>query len=95
MDIFGLVDIISIVKKKYALVIVDDFSRFTWTFFLASKDEASENIITLIKKLNTKTYWSVKNIRIDNGTEFKNSIMKTLCDQEGINQTFSAPTTPQ
>ena len=41
MDLFGVVNIMSISKKKYALVIVDDFTRFLWTFFLHSKDEAS------------------------------------------------------
>ena len=45
MDLFGPVNIMSISKNKYALMIVDDFTRFSWTFFLHSKDEASQLII--------------------------------------------------
>ena len=73
MDLFGPVNIMSISKKKYALVIVDDFTRFSWTFFLHSKDEASQLIINHIKNVETGSKWKVATIRSDNGTEFKNS----------------------
>ena len=53
MDLFGPVNIMSISKNKYALVIVDDFTRFSWTFFLHSKDEASQLIINHIKNVET------------------------------------------
>ena len=76
MDLFGPVNIMSISKKKYFLVIVDDFTRFSWTFFLHSKDEASQLIINHIKAVDNESKWNVKKIRSDNGTEFKNSIMK-------------------
>ncbi|KAK1401563.1 hypothetical protein POM88_001168 [Heracleum sosnowskyi] len=76
MDLFGPVNVMSISKKKYCLVIVDDFSRFTWTFFLHSKDEASEIIINHIKMVNNHPDFKVRRIRSDNGTEFKNSNMK-------------------
>ena len=95
MDLFGPVNIMSIAKKKYCLVIVDDFTRFTWTFFLHSKDEASQIIINHIKVVDNGTKWRVKKIRSDNGTEFKNSTMKNFCDEKGITHTFSAPRTPQ
>ena len=78
MDLFGPVNIMSIAKKKYCLVIVDDFTRFTWTFFLHSKDEASQIFINHIKVVDNGTKWRVKKIRSDNGTEFKNSTMKEL-----------------
>ena len=95
MDLFGPVNIMSIGKKKYCLVIVDDFTRFSWTFFLHSKDEASQIIINHIKVVDNGTKWRVKKVRSDNGTEFKNSTMKNLCDEKGITHTFSAPRTPQ
>ena len=95
MDLFGPVNIMSISKKKYCLVIVDDFTRFSWTFFLHSKDEASQLIINHIKAVDNDSRWNVKRIRSDNGTEFKNSIMKELCNEKGITHTFSAPRTPQ
>ena len=95
MDLFGLVNIMSISKKRYYLVIVDDFTRFSWTFFLHSKDKASHLIINHIKVVDNDSRWNVKRIRSDNGTEFKNSIMKEFCSEKGITHTFSAPRTPQ
>jgi hypothetical protein len=68
MDLFGPVNVMSISKKKYCLVIVDDFSRFTWTFFLHSKDEASEIIINHIKMVSNHPDFKVRRIRSDNGT---------------------------
>ena len=76
MDLFGPINIMSISKKKYCLVIVDDFTRFSCTFFLYSKDEASQLIINHIKVVDNDSRWNVKRIRTDNGIEFKNSIIK-------------------
>ena len=95
MDLFGPVNIMSISKKKYCLVIVDDFTRFSWTFFLHSKNEASQLIINHIKVVDNDLKWNVKKIRSDNGTESKNSIMKEFCNEKGITYTFLAPRTPQ
>ena len=95
MDLFGPVNIMSIRKKKYCLVIVDDFTRFSWNFFLHSKDEASQLIINHIKAVDNDSRWNVKRIRSDNGTECKNSIIKELYNDKGITHTFSAPRTPQ
>ena len=68
MDLFGSVNIMSISKKKYTLVIVYDFTRFSWTFFLHSKDEASQLTISHIKNVETGSKWKVATIRSDNGT---------------------------
>ena len=95
MDLFGPVNIMSISKKKYCLVIVDDFSRFTWTFFLHSKDEASEIIINHLRKAINDPDFKVRRIRSDNGTEFKNSTMRKFCEENGIEHEFSAARTPQ
>ena len=95
MDLFGPVNIMSISKKKYCLVIVDDFSKFTWTFFIHSKDEAGKIIINHIKTLNNNPDVKVERIRSDNGTEFKNSVMKEFCEEKGIIHEFSTPRTPQ
>ena len=95
MDLFGPVNVLSISRKKYCLVIVDDFSKFTWTYFLHSKDEASEIIINHIKIVNNNPDLQVRRIRSDNGTEFKNSVMREFCEDKGIMHEFSAPRTPQ
>ncbi|GJX32611.1 putative ribonuclease H-like domain-containing protein [Tanacetum coccineum] len=72
MDLFGPVSIESINKKRYCLVVTDDFSRFSWVFFLATKDETSEILCNLIIGLEKQLNHNVKIIRCDNGTEFKN-----------------------
>ena len=66
------------------MVIVDDFSKFSWTYFLSSKFEASEIIINHIRKVNNHPDHKVRRIRSDNGTEFKNLLMKLFCDENEI-----------
>uniref|UniRef100_A0A161ZMT4 Integrase catalytic domain-containing protein n=1 Tax=Daucus carota subsp. sativus TaxID=79200 RepID=A0A161ZMT4_DAUCS len=70
MDLFGPVNIPSISRKRYALVIVDDYSKYTWVLFLHSKDEAALVIIDHIKKIEKEANLPVRAIRSDNGTEF-------------------------
>nr|GFB66389.1 retrotransposon protein, putative, Ty1-copia subclass [Tanacetum cinerariifolium] len=67
----------SINGKQYVFVVVDDYSRYTWVFFLHSKDEASEVIISFIKKTQVNLQLQVQCIRTDNGMEFRN---KTLAN---------------
>ena len=95
MDLFGPVNVLSILRKRYCLVIVDDFSKLSWTYFLGSKDEASEIIINHIRQVNNHPDLKVRNIRSDNGTELKNSTMRLFCEENGIMHEFSAPRTPQ
>ncbi|GJY54920.1 putative ribonuclease H-like domain-containing protein [Tanacetum coccineum] len=90
MDLFGPTNIRSIDQKYYSLVVTDDFSRFTWTFYLGTKDETFyvlKEFITLIEnQLNKK----VKGIRCDNGTEFKNAKLIELCGEKGIKRDYRA-----
>ena len=98
MDLFGPVNVMSIGKKRYALVMVDDFTRYTWVEFLGSKDEATKIIIEHLKRVNNEAKAleaSVVAIRSDNGTEFKNAILDAFCKESGISHQFSAPRTPQ
>ncbi|GJU23713.1 putative ribonuclease H-like domain-containing protein, partial [Tanacetum coccineum] len=95
MDLFGPTFVSSLMNKKYCLVVTDDYSRFTWVFFLASKDETSgilKNFITEIENLVDK---KVKIIRCDNGTEFKNRVMNEFCKKKVIKREFSVARTPQ
>ena len=94
LDLFGPVNIMSIGKKRYTLVIVDEFTRFTWVYFLHRKDETSAILMDHIKMIEDDTV-KVKILRSDNGTEFKNAAMDELCKYKGISQQFSAPGTPQ
>ncbi|GKB65998.1 putative ribonuclease H-like domain-containing protein [Tanacetum coccineum] len=58
MDLFGLIFVSNSMMKKYCLVVTDDYSRFTWVFFLATKDETSgilKSFITMVENLVDKT----------------------------------------
>ncbi|GJT35403.1 putative ribonuclease H-like domain-containing protein [Tanacetum coccineum] len=94
MDLFGPVSVESINKKKYCLVVTDDFSRFSWVFFLATKDETSKILYKFIIGLENQLNHNVKIIRYDNGTEFKNHAMNELCAKKGIKREFSVARTP-
>ncbi|KAJ9566096.1 hypothetical protein OSB04_002062 [Centaurea solstitialis] len=80
---------------KYTLVIVDEYSRYTWVFFLRSKSDAPEEIILFVRKMEKLNNLSVRSIRSDHGTEFKNSTLETFFDRKGISQNFSSVRTPQ
>ncbi|GJU22166.1 putative ribonuclease H-like domain-containing protein [Tanacetum coccineum] len=81
--------------KKYCLVVTDDYSRFTWVFFLATKDETSEILKNFIKEIENLVDKKVKIIRCDNETEFKNKVMDDFCREKGIRREFSVAKTHQ
>ncbi|GJX25633.1 retrovirus-related pol polyprotein from transposon TNT 1-94, partial [Tanacetum coccineum] len=85
----------SINYEKYTLVIVDEYSRYTWVYFLKNKSHAPETIISFIKRVENQNDIKVKQLRTDNGTKFKNSILVNICDEKGISQNFSSPYTPE
>nr|GEV55496.1 retrovirus-related Pol polyprotein from transposon TNT 1-94 [Tanacetum cinerariifolium] len=80
MDLCGPIRIASINGKLYVLVIVNDYSRYTWVHFLRSKDEALEVIIKFLKRITVLLQSLVIIIRTDNGTEFKNQMLKEYFD---------------
>nr|GEV14936.1 retrovirus-related Pol polyprotein from transposon TNT 1-94 [Tanacetum cinerariifolium] len=95
MDLCEPMRVQSINEKRYVLVVVDDYSRYTWVFFLHSKDEASEVIISFIKKTQVNLQLQVQHVRTDNGTEFKNKMLAKFFDEVGITQQFFATRMPQ
>ncbi|GJY89374.1 putative ribonuclease H-like domain-containing protein [Tanacetum coccineum] len=95
MDLFGPTNIRSIDQKYYSLVVTDDFSRFTWTFFLGTKDETFYVLKEFIALIENQLNKKVKGIRCDNGTEFKNAKLIELCGEKGIKRDYSNPRTPQ
>ncbi|GKA73564.1 putative ribonuclease H-like domain-containing protein [Tanacetum coccineum] len=82
-------------KKMYYLVVTDDYSRFSWGFFLATKDETSGILKSFITRVENLIDQKVKVIRCDNGPEFKNKKMNQFCERKGINREFSVARTPQ
>ncbi|GJX75998.1 putative ribonuclease H-like domain-containing protein [Tanacetum coccineum] len=95
MDLCGPMRVESINGKQYVLVIVDDYSRYTWVHFLRSKDEAPKEIKTFLKKIIVLLQAPVIIVRTDNGTEFKNQVLKEHLNSVGISHQASSVRTPQ
>jgi hypothetical protein len=74
---------------------VDDYSRFTWVFFLQKKSQTQETLKIFLRRAQNEFGLRVKKIRSDNGTEFKNSQIEGFLEEEGIKHEFSSPYTPQ
>nr|GEW64189.1 putative ribonuclease H-like domain-containing protein [Tanacetum cinerariifolium] len=68
--------------KMYCLVVIDDYSRFTWVFFLSPKDESSGILKSFITRIENLVDHKVNVIRCDNGTGFKNSEMNQFCEKK-------------
>nr|GEV88239.1 hypothetical protein [Tanacetum cinerariifolium] len=81
MDLCGPMRVESVNGKKYILVIVDDYSRFTWFKCLRSKDEAPNFIIKFLKMIQVRLKVSVRCIRTDNGTDFVNQTLREYYEQ--------------
>ncbi|GJX79837.1 retrovirus-related pol polyprotein from transposon TNT 1-94 [Tanacetum coccineum] len=95
MDICGPMRVAGINRKKYILVIVDDYSQFTSVKFLASKDEAPDFIIKFLKMIQVRLNATVRNIRTDNGTDIVNQTLRDYYEQAIISQETSVTQTPQ
>ena len=72
MDLFGPTRTTSLGGKWYDFIIIDDFSRFTWVFFLGHKDETFQVFSKFYRKVINEKGFSIQNIRSDHGTKIKN-----------------------
>jgi transposase InsO family protein len=95
MDTIGPSRVHSMGDKWYVLGIVDDYSRYSWVFFLESKHEVFEHFQILVLRLNNEHPNCLKTIHSDNVTEFRNATFDQFCLERGIDQLFSAPRVPQ
>ena len=95
IDLFGPTRTLSLGGKRYNLVIVNDYSRYTWVMFLATKDETYDYFSKLCRKIQNKNNLKILSIRSDRGNEFHNQDMEFFCNMNGIDHNFSAPRTPQ
>ncbi|GJS69221.1 retrovirus-related pol polyprotein from transposon TNT 1-94 [Tanacetum coccineum] len=96
MDLFGPLAIKSYGGNLYTLVVVDDYSRYTLTIFLKTKNEAFEKFEILSRNIQNQLGSSIITIRTDHGREFDNEVQfGAYCDALGITHNFSAPRTPQ
>ena len=95
MDLFGPSNTLSLGGKAYCFVIVDDYSRFTWVFFLSHKNEAFHIFALYSKKVQNEKGYTITSIRSDRGGEFSCEPFESYCEEHGILHNFSAPRTPQ
>ncbi|GKA88885.1 retrovirus-related pol polyprotein from transposon TNT 1-94 [Tanacetum coccineum] len=96
MDLFGPSAVRSYGGNRYTLVIVDDYSRYTWTRFLKDKTEAFDQFKIFSNKIQNQLGCTIVSIRTDHGREFDNEVQfKEFCNANGITHNFSAPRTPQ
>nr|GEW00328.1 retrovirus-related Pol polyprotein from transposon TNT 1-94 [Tanacetum cinerariifolium] len=84
MDLCGLMRVASINEKKYILVIVDDYSRYTWTLFLRSKDDTPEVLKEFLTMIQRNLQAPMITIRTDRGTEFLKMTLNAFFKEEGI-----------
>ncbi|GJW99077.1 putative ribonuclease H-like domain-containing protein [Tanacetum coccineum] len=94
MDLFGPTYVSSLMNKKYCLFVTNDYSIFSWVFFLATKDETSGILKSFITEIENLVDKKVKVIGCDNGTEFKNRVMSKFCEKKGIKREYSVARTP-
>ena len=94
LDFMGPTRIESLGGKRYIMVVVDDFTRYTWVILLRSKSDAPEHNEALCTRFQNEKSLKIDRIRSDHGKEFENSYMESFCTRLGISQEFSAPITP-
>ena len=94
LDLIGPTRTKSLSGKRYILVVVDNFTRYTWVIFLRSKSNAPEHIEALCTTLQNEKSLKIDQIRSDHGKEFENSYMESFCTRSGISQEFLTSITP-
>jgi hypothetical protein len=95
LDLFGPTTYDNVGGSRFGLIIVDDYSRYTWVFLLKSKDETHVEFIKWDKQAQRSHGQEIMAVRMDNGSEFKNYTMQDFVEDEGIKHQFSTPYTPQ
>jgi hypothetical protein len=94
IDLFGPVSTASFYGSKYGLVIVDDYSRWTWVKFLKSKDVACAVFSNFCTQIQSEKEMKILKVRSEHCGEFENEPFEIFCEKLGIVHEFSSPRTP-
>ena len=78
MDLFGPTTYKSLGGNLYCLLIVDDYSRYTWVFFLHDKTKVAACFKKFAKRAQNKFEVKLKKIRSDNGKELTTQTLKHI-----------------
>jgi len=95
VDLFDPSRTMSLKGNYYGIVIVDDFSRFTWILFIISKDDAFHAFKKLAKVIQNEKNCCIYVIMTNHEGEFQNERFDKFCENFGIKHNFSPPRTPQ
>ena len=93
-DISGSMPVTSMNGSRYLLTFIDDFSRYTWVFFLKTKYEVCEKISELKALIKNASGLKIKILRSDNGREYVNNEFLHIFSQIDIHIQHSIPYTP-
>ena len=95
VDLMGPTRTESMGGKRYIMVVVDDFLRYSWVDFLREKSKACDKMERICKRLQNKKGVPIVRIRSDHGKEFENAKFEVFCNEHDIKKEFSAAKTPQ
>ena len=95
MDLFGPIATSSLRGSKYIFVVVDDYSRYTWTYFLAHKSECFRYLSKFSKLVQNKKGFMILSIQSNHSGEFQNREFQEFYKSNGYNHYFSTPRNPQ
>ena len=95
MDLFGPTTYRSIRGNCYCLMVVDNYSRYTWVFFLHDKADTYDVFKKFITRAENEFELKMKKVRSDNGSEFRNTRVEESCVEKGIKHEFSTKYTPE
>ncbi|KAK9169349.1 hypothetical protein Syun_001489 [Stephania yunnanensis] len=95
MDLFGPTQTQSLGGKSYCFVIVDDFTRYTWVYFLSHKHEVFDVFVKFCALVENEKGYKITIIRSDRGGEFVNRNLEDFCAKQGYTHQLSSPRTPQ
>ena len=94
-DVWGISPILSHAKYKYFVTFIDDYSRFTWIYFLRSKNEVFSMFKTFLAYIENQFHTCIKILRTDSGGEYISAAFQEYLQQKGIISQRSCPYTPQ
>ena len=95
MDLFGPTRTLSLNGKIFDLVIVDDYFRFSWVFFIFYKSETFNKFLLFFRRVQIVHRAKVAAIQTDHGGEFENKSFDEFCDEQDIKHQYSSPRTPE
>lgn len=94
-DLMGPMHTPSLGGNKYVFLLTDDFSRYSWVYFLSNKGDALERFKTFKRLAEKQFNHPLKTLRTDRGGEFISKDFWNYCNLNGIQRQLSAPYSPQ